>query len=347
KEPTREAFAKAVNKSGPRVVVFETSGTIDLGGDWIRVTNDKLWVAGQTAPSPGITLTKGLFQIAANDCVVQHIRSRAGDKGAGDKPSELDAMDSADGTKNNIFDHCSASWSVDETLSIGYNTNNTTVSNCIVSEPLWHSLHPKGHHCYGSLTGNNAKNVAYLGNVRAHARARNPRLKTGTESVVVNSTVFDFKRAVKLGDDSYSSVVGGTYLDPVYSFEPTIRHGHVYRKDNVFRPEGTKEVSDDLEELDEPPIWPDGLEAMPADKAHEEALANAGARPADRTDYDKRIIKEVKNRKPKKGFIDSQSEVGGYPELEENTRSLEVPDSDLRNWLQWHALAVEESDISF
>ncbi|WP_435366103.1 hypothetical protein [Haloarchaeobius sp. DYHT-AS-18] len=345
-EPTREALANAVNNSGPRVVVFETSGTIDLGGDWIRVTNDKLWIAGQTAPSPGITLTKGLLQLAANDCVVQHIRSRPGDEGAGGNPSELDSVDTADGTKNNIIDHCSASWSTDEVLSVGYNTENTTVSNCIVSEPLNNSLHPKGTHAYGSLTGNNAKNVAYLGNVRAHAKARNPRLKTGTESVVVNETVFDFKRAVKLDDDSYSAVVGNTYLDPEYSFEPTIRNGHVYLEDNVFRPEGTKKVSDDLEELDEPPVWPEGLEAMAAEKAHEEALANAGARPADRTAYEERIIKEVTNREPTKGYIDSQSEVGGYPELEENTRLLQAPDSDLRNWLQWHALAVEDSDIS-
>ncbi|WP_435361730.1 hypothetical protein [Haloarchaeobius sp. DFWS5] len=345
-EPTRKALANAVNKSGPRVVVFETSGTIDLGGNWIKVTNDKLWIAGQTAPSPGITLTKGLLQIAANDCVVQHIRSRPGDEGAGGKPSELDSVDSADGTQNNIFDHVSASWSTDEALSVGYNTENTTVSNCIISEPLNDSLHPKGAHCYGSLTGNNAKNVAYLGNVRAHAKARNPRLKTGTESVVVNETVFDYKRAVKLDDDSNSAVVGNTYLDPEYSFEPTIRNGNVYLEDNVFRPKGTKKVSEDLEELDEPPVWPEGLEAMAAEKAHEEALANAGARPADRTAYEERITKEVTNRDPTKGYIDSQSEVGGYPELEENTRSLQVPDSGLRNWLQWHALAVEDSEIS-
>jgi len=346
-EPTREALAEAVNQSGPRVVVFETSGTIDLGGEWISVENDKLWIAGQTAPSPGITIVKGMLDIAANDCVVQHLRVRPGDEGAGGSPSDLDSISTSDDTQNNVIDHCSASWSTDESLSIGYDTNNTTVSNCLIAEPLHNSIHPKGAHGYAGLTGNNAKNVAYLGNVRAHAYARNPRLKTGTESVIVNETVFDFKRGVKLDSDSISSIVGNTYIDPVYAFEGVVREGgRVYLEDNAFVPEDTEPTEGVDEIFDERPLWPEGLEAMSADEGHEHALTHAGARPTDRTEYDERIISHIENRDPTEAFIDSQSEVGGYPELEENTHSLRIPEENLRYWLQWHALAVEDSEVS-
>jgi len=107
-EPTRSAVADAFQMSGPRLVVFETSGTIDLGNSNLAITKDKCWVAGQTAPSPGITFIKGAVQIGANDCVVQHIRSRIG-PGNGSIQGN-DAFNTQDGTQNNVVDHVTASW---------------------------------------------------------------------------------------------------------------------------------------------------------------------------------------------------------------------------------------------
>ena len=68
--------------SGPRVCIFEISGTISLTSD-INVTNPYLTIAGQTAPSPGITLRGAALRISASDVLVQHIRLRAGDALAG------------------------------------------------------------------------------------------------------------------------------------------------------------------------------------------------------------------------------------------------------------------------
>ncbi|MDS0477770.1 hypothetical protein NDO75_22645 [Natrinema sp. 1APR25-10V2] len=134
-EPTRSAVADAFQTSGPRLIVFETSGTIDLGNSNLEITEDKCWVAGQTAPSPGITFIRGAVQIGANDCVVQHIRSRIG-PGDGSIQGN-DAFNTQDGTRNNVVDHVTVSWGVDECLSVGYDTQNTTVINSLIYEGLW------------------------------------------------------------------------------------------------------------------------------------------------------------------------------------------------------------------
>src|SRR5688500_3010469 len=45
----------ALDVAGPRLVVFEVGGVIDLRGRTLLVRRPHLTVAGQTAPDPGIT----------------------------------------------------------------------------------------------------------------------------------------------------------------------------------------------------------------------------------------------------------------------------------------------------
>ena len=63
------SLLEALNTKGPRIVVFEVGGVIDLGRREIKVTEPYLTLAGQTAPSPGITVIKGGFQIEAHDVI--------------------------------------------------------------------------------------------------------------------------------------------------------------------------------------------------------------------------------------------------------------------------------------
>ncbi len=62
--------------SGPRIVVFEVGGTIDMMGRALRITNPYLTIAGQTAPGDGILLKDGDLKIQSHDVVIRGLRIR-------------------------------------------------------------------------------------------------------------------------------------------------------------------------------------------------------------------------------------------------------------------------------
>ncbi len=69
---------EAVAAKGPRIIVFEVGGVIDLDKQTLTIKEPFLTIAGQTAPSPGITLIRGGIDVATHDVVMQHIRVRPG-----------------------------------------------------------------------------------------------------------------------------------------------------------------------------------------------------------------------------------------------------------------------------
>ncbi|ADB63251.1 Ricin B lectin (plasmid) [Haloterrigena turkmenica DSM 5511] len=349
-EPTRSAVESAFSASGARVVVFETSGTIDLGGNDLAITEDYCWVAGQTAPSPGITFINGQVRISANNCVVQHIRSRIGPGSDGSIQSN-DAFNTADGTQNNVVDHVSASWGTDECLSVGYDTQDTTVTNCLIYEGLYDPYGNEADHNYGSLIGDGASNVTLAGNVWGKVRGRAPRLKSDTETVVVNNLLYFFDESANADDSAVTSFVGNAAIcadddDAILEGSPT-----AYHADNIAYdpPMVDEQPIAEPESTSSPPLWPSGLSEMPSGDVESHNLTNAGARPADRTQNDARIVQEIADRagldyldSPYDYWVGHHDEVGGYPELPVNTHSLEVPDSGIRDWLAGWAQAVEE-----
>ena len=73
------SLREAIQTEGPRIIVFEVGGIIDLKQSNLEVTEPFLTIAGQTAPSPGITLIRGGMGIRTHDIIIKHIRVRPGD----------------------------------------------------------------------------------------------------------------------------------------------------------------------------------------------------------------------------------------------------------------------------
>jgi hypothetical protein len=199
------SFIEAVETRGPRIVVFEVGGVIDLNLRTITMREPFLTIAGQTAPSPGVTLIRGGIDVATHDVVIQHIRVRPGEAGQRKMSGwETDALSTV-GAHNVIVDHCSFTWATDENLSASGprfrgstpeewregTSRRITFSNNLIAEGLANSTHSKGEHSKGTLIHDNVSDVLIVGNLYAHNYERNPLFKGGASGLVVNNLIYD------------------------------------------------------------------------------------------------------------------------------------------------------------
>jgi hypothetical protein len=348
------SFAEAVRAEGPRIIVFEVGGVIDLDRRTVAITEPYLTIAGQTAPSPGITFIRGGLSIQTHDVIVRHIRVRPGEAGAAKKSGwEVDGI-ATTAARNVIVDRCSCSWATDENLSAsgprfeGQNveqwrqgtSHRITFSNNIIAEGLARSTHGKGQHSKGTLIHDNVTEIAIIGNLYAHNRDRNPLFKGGARGIVVNNLIYNpGTRAIhyalvasEWGDRPHVSgqmVVVGNVLE----YGPSTRedvtlvscHGagscQVFMQDNrAFNRDGKQmrllHVGSEVPGrdrclVDSRPFWPADLEVLPVEAVKDRVLDNAGARPWDRDEVDRRIVAEVRTGTGR--IIDSEQEIGGYP----------------------------------
>ena len=157
----------AINQKGARTVVFDVAGTIFLDSP-LRIYNDSLTIAGQTAPGQGICIARHPVSVAANNVVLRYVRFRVGNE-CGGEPDGLGGYDHRD----IIVDHCTISWSVDEACSI-YGNTDATVQWCLISESLRTAGHKKGRHGYGAIVG--GRRMSFHHNLLAHHESRVPRL---------------------------------------------------------------------------------------------------------------------------------------------------------------------------
>ena len=122
------SFRAAVTASGPRIVVFDVSGTIE-NLSTLAITNGDLTIAGQTAPAGGITITGYRTQFSGcNNLIVRFLRFRPVFR-----TTERDAV-SVGSCTNYIFDHISVSWGTDEIISMETDVNNATFQRMLIAE---------------------------------------------------------------------------------------------------------------------------------------------------------------------------------------------------------------------
>tara|TARA_R110001599_G_scaffold323327_3_gene534752 strand:+ start:1968 stop:4463 length:2496 start_codon:yes stop_codon:yes gene_type:complete len=208
----------AIEAPGPRTVVFRVSGTIDLQGDLV-VSNPYLTIAGQTAPGDGITLKRHPLIISADDVIVRYIRVRLGAE-SGESADAITGMYH----KNLMIDHVSASWSVDETVSV-YHGENVTLQWSVISESLYESVHQKGgSHGFGGIWGSNFS--TYHHNLIAHHSSRNPRFASGSGNV-------DFRNNV-VYNWGYKSTYGGETVQ--VGHPDTFNYTNINMVANYYKP---------------------------------------------------------------------------------------------------------------
>lgn len=199
------SLTEALATKGPRIVVFEVGGVIDLGGETIAIREPFLTLAGQTAPSPGVTLIRGGVDVRANDVIIQHLRVRPGTAGfARRSGNDFDAISTV-AAHNVIVDHCSLTWATDENLSAsGPRFTGTTLedwrngtsrrisfTNNLLAEGLANATHAKGEHSKGSLIHDNASEILIANNIYAHNYERNPHLKGGAQVALINNLIYN------------------------------------------------------------------------------------------------------------------------------------------------------------
>jgi hypothetical protein len=197
-----------------------------------------------------------------------------------------------------------------------------------------------------------------IGNLYAHNNQRNPYFKANTTGVVVNNVIYNPGRyAIQLDwpasewkgrpapHNPRVSVAGNVLIHGPNTDEGLAlvsRKGDAWLADNIaLDSSGTPAAitAGLINVLSQRPVWPGGFVPLPASKVLEFVLKNAGARPKDRDQADRRVISDVRERKGR--FINSQDEVGGYPKPAMTRRRLIVPQEDLDDWLAKLAADVE------
>jgi hypothetical protein len=319
-----------------RVIVFAVSGVIHLK-DTLEIKAKNLYMDGATAPGDGITIADYRVKIGGGNSIIRNIRFRGGN-------AKLD--DTVTVSANNmIIDHCSFSWSTDETLSMK-EVSNVTVQWSIVSDSLNASKHDKGAHGYGGIWGGN--NVAFHHNLIVNHTSRNPRfdrVQEGNPTRInfVNNVIYNWGKESIYGGEGTSGInMINNYLkygpntfdsNKATIVNPSLNDGgNWYVEGNYV--EGFPEITADnwaggvrpdfglsaITRLKEPVDfatnvgginYDSNITAESAAAAYNSVLGSAGAVLPRRDALDARLVIDVKEGKGK--LVNDVETDGGYP----------------------------------
>jgi len=245
---------------------------------------------------------------------------------------------------NVVIDHCSLSWAVDENSAAWFPSHDITFQWCIISEALYDSYHPSGYpHSMGLLIGPETYKASIHHNLFAHNADRNPLVGGYSETEIINNVIYNWKWTATSfihysgTDPQYGNIIANYYKkgsntlsDYGITLDDATSPSRFYVHDNIG-PTRTSNSQDDWDIVDggnslrsnTETFTPSGISTQSAFTIYNSVLDNAGARPYDRDAIDQRIVQNVRYGTGE--LIDSQNDVGGWPNLENNYRGLTLP----------------------
>lgn len=317
------SFRDALLTPGSREIHFDVAGVINLESK-AQTGEGDVWIRGDTAPDPGITLQcDGLrFATAATDVVVEHLRIHVGDKLTNSSPDNRDGIDI--GSQRVTIRNCSIYWAIDGLLDVWntttVNPSDVTIEDCILAECLYDSIHPEGPHSTAVLFSKNNKNFNLRRNLIAHCNNRFPAVHSGCEGNIYNNLMYNPRG--KLTEMYYTEgadptlvniignhVIGGANTKTDYY--PVIERGliagsELYYSDNLLEDIDTYDPTETIP-IGEPgegtnpiseitPAYTLPIDVVPSSEVAGRVLGQSGARPWDRDEQDKRLVNEVLTR---------------------------------------------------
>lgn len=210
-------FREACETGGARIIVFNVAGIIHLERPLI-IRAPYVTIAGQTAPGDGVCVAGESVWINTHDVVIRHMRFRRGETWVGRRDDAL----GGNPVGNIMIDHVSASWGLDENMSIYRHmwndgtgkkdmklpTVNITIQNSIFSEGLdtW-------NHAFGSTIG--GENCSFMRNLWADNTGRNPSIGWNGVFNFVNNVIFNWvHRSIDGGDYTAKFNIINNYFKP-------------------------------------------------------------------------------------------------------------------------------------
>jgi hypothetical protein len=342
----------AVEQTGPRTVIFDVSGLITLESRLIiRNANSDLTVAGQTAPGKGICLRKYNFgMLGATNVIIRYVRVRPGNISG----TTLDGMGMAS-ANDCIIDHCSISWTIDESFS-SRGAHNITFQRNLISEALndaGHKNYPPGtQHGYAAsisgdigsfhhnlLANNEGRNWSLAGGLN-----KNPATYAGRLDLR-NNVVFNWKSRATDGGAHEVNFVGNYYKPgpatkffyalnaqyggfpgtQQYYFAGNVMPGYFGLTNQEAGRKATTERGGHLPENYSPWVdkefFPPFVKTQSAEEAYTNVLANVGCNFPMLDDHDKRVIEEVRSGQP--AFKGSKTGLPGLPDSQDDVGGWE------------------------
>ncbi len=216
----------ACEQGGARTIVFNVAGIIKLNTPLI-IRAPYITIAGQSAPGDGVCVAGESVWINTHDVIIRHMRFRRGETWVGRRDDAI----GGNPIGNIMIDHVSASWGLDENMSMyrhmyndstgkqedKFGTVNITIQNSIFSEALdtW-------NHAFGSTLG--GENATFMRNLWANNAGRNPSIGWNGVFNFVNNVVYNWV---------HRSIDGGDYRAQYNIFNNYFKPGPATPKNNV------------------------------------------------------------------------------------------------------------------